>query len=358
MVPRRAFLAGLLAASATPRLSWADAGSPSYLAAALDPDGGYRLYGIGAAGELIFWQPLPDRGHAAAAHPDRPEAVAFARRPGTFALVINCATGALEARLHSPEGRHFYGHGAFSQDGTRLYTTENDMETLEGVIGIWETAGYRRIGEFPSGGIGPHEMKRLPGAETLVVANGGIATHPESGRAKLNLPTMRANLSHLDPEGGVLDQVELPDTMQLNSIRHIDLRADGMVAAAMQWQGDETAAPPLLALYRAGGALHFAQAPEALHRQQRGYVGSVAFSGDGGRVGVTSPRGNLMLVFDASSGTYLEAVEVADVSGIAPLQDGMIYTTGVGHVGAFPAPDALQAHAPLQFDNHLVPICG
>jgi hypothetical protein len=32
----------------------------------------------------------------------------------------------------------------------------------------------------------------------LVVANGGILTDPGSGRAKLNIATMRPNLSYLD----------------------------------------------------------------------------------------------------------------------------------------------------------------
>ena len=54
--------------------------------------------------------------------------MAFARRPGTFALVIDCAEGREVARLHTPEGRHFYGHGAFTPDGGLLFTTENAIE--------------------------------------------------------------------------------------------------------------------------------------------------------------------------------------------------------------------------------------
>jgi hypothetical protein len=67
--------------------------------------------------DLVFQIPLPGRGHAAAIHPQKPQAVAFARRPGTFAVVTNCVTGQPSARLSAPAGRHFYGHGAFSRDG-------------------------------------------------------------------------------------------------------------------------------------------------------------------------------------------------------------------------------------------------
>jgi hypothetical protein len=66
---------------------------------------GFFLHGLTASGGSAVPDPLPGRGHAAAAHPTRAEAVAFARRPGTFALVIDCATGETRHRLTPPEGR-------------------------------------------------------------------------------------------------------------------------------------------------------------------------------------------------------------------------------------------------------------
>ena len=122
MTSRRGFLAGLLAAGLTPAVTWADVGAPRYLSAAKTPDGSFRLFGLSAQGQPVFDLPLPGRGHAAAAHPTRAEAVAFARRPGTFAHVIDCSTGQVIAELHSPEGRHFMGHGAFDLAGDLLLT--------------------------------------------------------------------------------------------------------------------------------------------------------------------------------------------------------------------------------------------
>jgi len=301
----------------------------------------------------VFDLPLPERGHAAAAHPRRPEAVAFARRPGTFALVIDCAAGREIARLDAPLGRQFYGHGAFSADGARLYTTENDYEAASGVIGIWDAAaGYARIGEVPSGGIGPHDVKRLPDGR-LAVANGGIATHPASGRAKLNLATMRPNLAILSAAGVVEAVLTLPEPLRLNSIRHLALRPDGLLAFAMQWKGDEAAAPPLLGLWRAGEPLRLLEAPAPLARRTRGYAGSVAFSGDGARLAFTAPRGGLALVFDAETGRFLDMIEALDICGVAPMGDGFLFTTGEGRlIGGMGAPSVEQ----LAWDNHLVPM--
>ncbi|MEL6318445.1 MAG: DUF1513 domain-containing protein, partial [Pseudomonadota bacterium] len=203
---RRAFLSGGLAAAAAaaaPSLSWADAGGPRYLAAARRADGAFALCGLSHTGDIVFEIDLPARGHAAAAHPSRPLAVAFARRPGRYALVIDCARARLLARLEAPAGRHFYGHGAFDRDGDRLFTTENAYEPGVGRVGVWDaTGGFARMGEWASGGVGPHDALFDPASNQLVVANGGVQTHPDSGRSKLNLPTMRSNLARLDARDG------------------------------------------------------------------------------------------------------------------------------------------------------------
>ena len=153
MASRRGFLQTALAALTLPSLTWADAGNPSYLSAAKRSDGRYELFGLDAAGQIKFSIPLPTRGHAAAAHPARPVAVAFARRPGTYAIVLDCVMGAEITRMQAPMGHHFYGHGAYSADGNTLFTTENHIETGAGIIGVWEN--YQRIGAFPSNGIAP-----------------------------------------------------------------------------------------------------------------------------------------------------------------------------------------------------------
>ena len=119
MTQRRTFLAGLLA-SALPAPSWADVGAPRWLACARDRDGAFALYGIAADGADTFRLPLPARGHAGAAHPHRAEAVIFARRPGSYALVLDCASGAALRQLSPPDGMQFNGHGAFTEDGREM----------------------------------------------------------------------------------------------------------------------------------------------------------------------------------------------------------------------------------------------
>lgn len=353
---RRHFIGGLLAAGLLPQPTWADAGAPAYLSAAASQDGTYLLCGIGDDLDLRFRIPLPARGHAAAAHPTRPEAVAFARRPGTFALVIDCVSGQPKATLASSSGRHFYGHGVFSKTGDWLFTTENDFEAGQGRIGVWDVhAGYTRAGEFESGGIGPHDIKRLPGSETLIIANGGIDTHPETGRTKLNIATMQSNLA-CTTDGKLTQIAALPAEMQKNSIRHLAVSAAGDIAFGMQWQGDGPAAA-LVGQHRMGGPMILMDAHEVQLRQMDGYIGSIAYSHDEATIAATSPRGDQMHFYDATDQRLIRTTGIQDVCGVSPQNTGFLLTSGTGDLRRIlPNGSVKRVSSDLRWDNHLIRI--
>ncbi len=359
---RRQLIASAAAASLVASAGWASAGAPRYLAATRDAAGGHTLLGLGADGAAHFAVALPDRGHAAAAHPARAEAVAFARRPGRFAVVLDCRTGSELKRLHAPEGRHFYGHGTFSADGGLLYTTENAVESGDGRIGVWDAGdGYRRIGDLSTGGIGPHDLRLLADGRTLAIANGGIRTHPASGREKLNLDSMAPSLAYMSASDGVLlELVSPPAALRLNSIRHLAVGADGTVAVALQWQGDPGDGVPLLAFHRQGQPeLRFAEAAPHQLAAMAGYAGSVAFSGDGRRAAITSPRGGRVMAWDITGGEP-RIWSRQDVCGLAPAETGWIATDGLGGIIALSgqlAPRILDRRR-ASFDNHLVALEG
>lgn len=354
MTSRRGFIAGLLAAGTAPQMGWAFAGSPAYLAAAREPDGGFALFGFHDDGIEVFRIPLPARGHAGAGHPTRAEAVAFARRPGNFALIIDCISGTVRQTLAPPAGRHFNGHGVFAQGGALLFTSEQHQDSSEGVIGVWDTqSGYSRIGELSTHGIGPHELRLMPDQQTLVVANGGIMTDP-TDRSKLNIDTMRPNLAYVGFEGTLHEMMELPLELGRNSIRHLAVRGDGLVGFAMQWQGDDGAATPLLGLHRRGSEPVLASAPLADELVMRGYAGSIAFSGDSTEIAITSPRGGRLHRF-TEEGVFLGAVSRRDICGLATHPAGMIASDGLGGLLAIEGVNMRPlARADRAWDNHIV----
>lgn len=362
-ISRRTFLtalgSGLLGAFVP---TWASEPGRLYLSARADENGAFRVSGFGG-GRLIFDLPLPGRGHSLTVHPRRHEAVIFARRPGAYALIIDLASGIETTLVEAQKGRHFYGHGVFAPDGRLLYATENDYPAERGVIGVYETRdSYRRVGELPSHGIGPHEVRLLDDGATMVVANGGILTHPDVPRAKLNLPTMSPSLVYLNRhDGTLLDQFHLAPELHQLGIRHLATGPGNVVAIAAQYEGALGDRVPLVALHRGKGAIVPCSAPQEVWQRMRQYCGSVTFDRSGAVFAVSSPRGNL-ITFWNSSGQYLSSVDVGDGCGVAPgaRPFEFLVSSGAGTVATFDTSSTPQPRLRAKFvipgswDNHLI----
>lgn len=262
---------------------------------------------------------LKARAHGFAAHPHRAQVVVFGRRPGWEALVADLGCGALIQAFAPPEDRHFNGHGLFSADGRLLFATETRVEDGAGLIGVYDAAAdFRRVAAFETGGRDPHEMRLSPDGATLVVANGGILTHPDAPKANLDPEGMDPSLVHLDArDGRMLAQARFAPELNKLSIRHL-AAVPGGTAVAMQYEGEETAEVPLLAIQRGAGRLQPLDLPEPLRRACRNYIGSVAADSSGTVLAATSPRGGLALFWDLAEGRALAPVRIGDVCGLAP----------------------------------------
>src|SRR5690606_34636674 len=128
---------------------------------------------------------------------------------------------------------------------------------------------------------------------------------------------------------------------------------DGLVAFAMQFEGDTAEAPPLLGLHRKGEAPRLLTAGEALQPGLGGYVGAVAFSRDGGRVAISSPVGGHVHVYDSENGALLSAVPRADVCGLGLAGDALVATDGMGGILRLdPGTNPILAARNRNWDNH------
>ena len=360
MWQRRTFLAAAgagFAASLLPRQALALERSELVFASAVQTaSGGYGAVLLGEAGELIARIALPDRGHDVTISTTAGRGVVFARQPGTFAVVFDPAGRDAPVTLSSVAGWHFFGHGVFSPDGKLLYATESDFEAARGVVGIFDaTDGYRRIGEFPTFGTGPHEMLLMPDGVTLVVANGGIETHPDYGRAELNLETMDPSVVFIDRrDGRLVGQLRLEAELHQLSIRHMAIDGRGRVWFGCQFRGAPSQSPQLVGYASLDGKIELIELPPETLADLRNYVGSVATSADGNTIAVSSPQGDRLVAIDVEGRRPVLVETLRDGCGLAPDGTGFVASSGLGQLIGLAGAERATTMYDFKFDNHLL----
>jgi len=364
-IRRRRFLATLAAAGAAPNLVARASDDRRFIGCRADREGRFLASVFDESGCIHHDVPLPGRGHGFAVHPSTGHVVVFARRPGDWALLVDPSTGAVLQRLSAAEGRHFYGHGAFGRDGAFLYTSENGFEDGRGIIGVWDVArDWRRVREWSSHGVGPHEVRVLGGGARLAIANGGIRTHPDTGRAKLNLDAMVSSLAVLDTtDGRLVRSASFGEWLRRLSIRHLDIDRDSRIVVAMQHEGSRRDRVPLVAFER-DARLAPAYAPGEASRRMRQYAGSVCFDASGRYVAVSHPHEGIVSMWTSGSARWLALTELPDTCGIAAGSSaGVFIATGAGgriaRIDARVGESALLARSDgSRWDNHLLALGG
>ncbi len=368
VIDRRHFLAGAAGLFAAWGLPWPAAqaaGGERYFVSACAGDGGETLARVVAEdGRVVATLPLPDRGHGAARRPGAREVIVFARRPGRFAVVFDPLAAGPARRIDAPQGHHFYGHGVFSPDGRWLFACENDYDKARGCIGVYDAAaGYRREAELEAYAIGPHEMVLLSDGRTLAVANGGILTHPDKGRRKLNIDSMQPSLAYIDSHSGDLlhDHRLAPDLHQL-SIRHLAVTPGDEVGFVMQYEGPRNRLVPLVALHRGEEEIFLPEPEESVLRAMRQYCGSAAMEVSGQVLAASAPRGGRVTFWSMGERRYLGEVALGDGCGVAASGEpgGFLLSSGFGklvhHNVLSGRTVALSdpAAAPVAWDNHML----
>ena len=357
-IERRSLLVCGVAACIAPSALLASPGLP-VLGTWRALDGNHHIGAVGSRESL----PLPGRAHDLVATADGSVAFVMARRPGRFLVKVDLHEWVVADTAWSPQGRHVYGHAALSSDESTLYVTENDYETGEGRIGVYNVGPpFKRVDDFSSRGIGPHDILRWPGSDYLVVANGGIRTHPNTGREKLNLETMAPSVVLIDPmNGSLLAQARPPDGWRYVSIRHMDISTNGLVAIGMQWEGDGPSPAPV-AVWDGSGPISFTGESSRETLSLGGYVGSVSFDRSGTTIAATSPHGGMTAFWEADTLRPLGSWPLVDVCGLCTgaSERSFVVTSGLGTALAIDLETmtasslALSMESPRAWDNHLL----
>jgi hypothetical protein len=329
------------------------------IAACRRPDGKYSVVILNLDGTILRELPLEGRGHDIALDPASGTAVVFARRPGSFALAFDIRDRREPVLFTTPANRHFYGHGVFGRDGRLLYATEHDNDTRDGLIGVYDAgAGFKRIGEMPTYGIGPHEVILLADNKTLAIANGGIETHIETGREKLNLDSMQPSLAFVDSTtGALITQHKQGRDLHKLSIRHLAADARGSIWFGCQWEGADAETPELVGCAGLDRPLRILQPKKPMGAELAGYIGAVAISGVGRVMAASAPRAGRIIYVDTERSTIIGDTQRMDSCGITGVdKNDFVQSSGMGVVQR-EQPDHTHLTTATfpgrSFDNHL-----
>lgn len=309
-IHRRAALAAMAAGlgvwALAPRTGWSKAAGDGVvqLAAAWEQQGSFHIgmlttrEGAGQALQVHTSLSVPTRAHGLCVLPGG-DVVAAARRPGDWLVRWRPGQGSEPQWLWQDGARTFNGHVLASPDGSQLYTTETDTETGASWVAVRDARTLEKTAECPTHGIDAHELTwdvhtLYHGAPTLIVANGGVPTAPETGRVKRDLHTMDSSIVRLDARTGqLLGQWRLGADPRL-SLRHLAWSPDGRtLGIALQAEHDDATrknAAPVLALFD-GATLHVVRTPDAIAAQLRGYGGSMSATPNGWAVSCPRAQG-------------------------------------------------------------------
>lgn len=321
-----------------------------------NPENDFGVVGIDADREVVWQTTMPERVHDIVVQPisnvlnelsdndHNRDVVVMGRRPSEKFWVLDTATGQVKFAIKASNHRHFYGHACYSLDGKLLYVTENDTINLDGKIGIYDAHdAYKKVAEFDSHGIGPHELIMHPDSETLVIANGGIKTE-QASREELNLDSMRPSLVYLNRHDGSLLEQIVPEHNQM-SVRHLAMHNDGTVMIGIQFQGEKHINVPLVLTHKRGNS-DFKPLIMPNNQWQRfhQYIASVAVDSERNLLCVTTPIGGCAAIYDLNTRELIDDVSLPDCAGASVLLTdkklGFIVSDGQGQLTTLEVKDA------------------
>ena len=352
MLDRRAFLAACAALVCAPALSRAGGVELPRLAAAWQGKNGYQVGILKPTQDSLVVTAaidVPTRAHALYQEPGG-TLLAIARRPGDWLLRWDADGKPLAWRWIEPR-RAFTGHVV--SDAKWLYIAETDLDTGAGLIGVRDAVTLEKRAEWPTHGIDPHQLvwdARHPGA--LIVANGGVPTRSETGRAKVDLARMDSSLVRLDAATGeLLGQWRLADRRL--SLRHLAWNG-GKLGIALQAEHDaasDKTVAPVLALFD-GNTLR----PVTVSQPLAGYGGDVApiQTPVGSGFAVSCPRAQGVALF-AADASWQGWMPLAEACALADGSD-QVWVGGRLQTLALQAatPGNRLANPGIRLDNHWI----
>lgn len=248
--------------------------------------------------------------HGITPHPRRTREIVVFEKHGPGCCVVDLHAREVVRVVACAPQRQFYGHGAYSPDGSVLYCTETDLQDgNRGYVTVRDGDTFETLGDFPSHGRAPHDCQFLADGTTLVITNGGSGAGREEDPPGLSFVDVRS--------GQALEVVPMP-TPHINA-GHLDLTDAGdlAVVSAPREGYDSARSCGGVSLRPAGAALTTMAQPEELVGKLLGETLSVAIHPRTRIVGATTPLGDVVTFWSLETGSLVRKLRVPNPRGVA-----------------------------------------
>ncbi|WP_374351461.1 DUF1513 domain-containing protein [Chitinimonas sp.] len=242
---------------------------------------------------------------------------------GPGACEVDLASGRQMQAIAPAPGHHFYGHGAFSADGGRVFATETALDGLSGAISVRDGDSLDYLESFPTHGHKPHDCLLIDDGKVLVVANAGSGRFGEA-----------ASVCYVEVDTGRLLERMTLDTLEFNA-GHLAIAADGGLAlVSAPRDGLDASHSGGVSLRRAGEAMHAVSPGAAIPRSLQGETLSVAIDPDGRYAISCTPDADLVCIWDMHSQALVKTLSLLRPRGVTLTADGQHFEITYGNNAA------------------------
>ncbi len=264
--------------------------------------------------------PINFFAHGISINPSSTNQLFLFQKKGPGAYEIDLKTRQVIHYMTPSEGCHFYGHGAYSKDGSLLFAVESYLNNHDEIISVRDAKSLDILGEFPSYGKNPHDCHLFSNGELLAITNGGGTLDS----------TDSPSVCYVDVESGKLvEKIELPDK-RINA-GHLVLSKNqdlGVVSAPRSGLPESDLAG--VSFRKFGNEIIDLQAPDGIKNRYIGETLSAAIHKESNTFAVTTPKGDLVSFWDTKNHQFKKYIDLPKPRGITTTSDGKYFIVSYG----------------------------
>ena len=276
--------------------------------------------------------PLEFLAHGLCIDPRDPARAAVFEKKGPGAALVNLASRQVETPVRTPATRKFYGHGAFSIDGSVLYATESLVDKdLAGMLVVRDSQTLAELGTVPTYGSAPHDCQLIADGTIMVVANGG-GSYQAALEARGDSDDEAASITYVELSSGRLLE-KVPIASPRFNAGHLALTPAGdlaVVSAPREGLPNINQQLGAVSLRPAGKALVTLEQPASVVERMLGETLSVVINEQSRVVLATHPLGNCVSIWRLDDAQLVGLLELSGPRGITLTLDRQWYV--VSHV--------------------------